>query len=334
MASHDVLEREVPGAHAEEPREVPRRGWVQIAKRAWKESQEDQISLIAAGVAFYSFMALFPALIAGLLLYGLVQSPSEIQAQAADWTKTLPGDAASVVTRQLEQLSQSNHQSLGIGLVVSLVLALWSAAGGVGNLITAVNIAYDEEDGRNFIQRKLLALGLTLAAIVFVVLVLAVVAGAPAVLDTVVGSGPARWAAEVGRWLLLFLAMSGALSVLYKLAPDRADARFTWVTIGSVTATLAWLVASVGFSLYVSHFSSYAKTYGALAGVVVLLLWLWMTMFLVLLGAELNAEAEQQTIADTTTGPARPLGEREAVKADSVPGEEERPVPGQRPRSK
>ena len=200
-------------------------------------------------------------------------------------------------------------------------LALLSAAGGVGNLITAINIAYDEEETRGFLKRKALALFLTFGAIVFVALVLALVAVAPAILDNVVGSGPARWGLEAGRWVLLFLAMTFGLAVLYRLAPDRANAKFSWVSTGAVTATIVWLIASVGFSLYVDNFGSYAKTYGALAGVVVLLLWLWMTMFVVLLGAELNAEAEQQTIEDTTTGPEKPLGERGAVKADSVPGE-------------
>lgn len=293
MASHHVLDRPTETG-VDEPNEIPPRGWVAIAKSAWSESQHDQISLIAAGVAFYAFMALFPAIVAGLLLYGLVRTPAQIQAQAADWTKTLPSDAASVITTQLQKLAESSHQSLGIGLGVALLLAVWSAAGGVGNLITALNIAYDEQDERGFLRRKLLALGLTLGAVVFVVVVLGLVAVAPAVLNHVVGSGPARWGLEFGRWLVLLLAMCGVLAVLYKVAPDR-DQELRWLSVGAVTATLAWLVASVAFSIYVANFSSYAKTYGALAGVVVLLLWLWMTMYVVLLGAELNAEAEKHS---------------------------------------
>lgn len=294
MATPDVLERN-GAAEVDEPGDIGPRGWVSIARAAWSESQHDQISLIAAGVAFYAFMALFPALIAALLLYGLVRTPAEIQAQAADWTKTLPSDASSVITNQLEKLATSDHQSLGIGLVIALLVALWSAAGGVGNVITAVNIAYDEEDQRGFVRRKLLALGLTAGAIVFVVVVLGLVAVAPAVLDNVVGSGPARWGLEFGRWLILLLAMCGALAVLYQVAPDRENQKFSWLSVGAVTATLVWLVVSVAFSVYVDNFGSYAKTYGALAGVVVLLLWLWMTMYVVLLGAELNSEAEKRS---------------------------------------
>lgn len=316
------LERRFPGAHADVPAEIPRRGWWQVLRRAWAESSADNISLIAAGVAFYSFLALFPALIAGILLYGLVRDPADVREQAAGWTDTLPDDAASIVTTQLEQLSESSSQSLGLGLALALALALWSAAGGVGNLVTAINIAYDEKETRGFLKRKLLALGLTLGAIVFVVVTLSLVAAAPAVLDDVVGSGPARWGLEAGRWLFLLAMMVMVLAILYRVAPDRADAKVSWVSVGAVVATLGWLVASLGFSLYVDNFGSYGETYGALAGVVVLLLWLWLSIYLVLLGAELNAEAEQQTIVDTTTGDPEPLGDRGAVKADTVPGEE------------
>ena len=297
-----LLERQRPGATAEVPTEIPGRGWVQIGKRAWADAKKNNLSLIAAGVAFYSFMALFPTLIASILLYGLVRDPADVREQAAGWTDSLPSDAASIVTTQLEALSSSSSSSLGIGLVVALALALWSAAGGVGHLITAINIAYDEEDTRGFVKQKALALGLTLGAIVFVLLALALVAAAPAVLDQVVDSGPLRWGLEAGRWVVLLLAMVVMLGVLYRVAPDRETARFSWVSVGAVAATLVWLAASLGFSLYVDNYGSYGKTYGALAGVVVLLLWLWLTLYVVLLGAELNAEAEKQTDADTTAG--------------------------------
>ncbi len=139
---------------------------------------------------------------------------------------------------------------------------------------------------------------------------------------------PLRWSLEAGRWLGLLVAMSVALAILYRVAPDRADAQFRWVSVGAVVATVVWLAASLGFSLYVDNFGSYNETYGALAGVVVLLLWLWLTMYVVLLGAEINAESEQQTVRDTTTGPPEPLGERGAVKADTLPWEE---APSPRP---
>ena len=319
--STQTLQDRVPGADAEKPTEIPRRGWIQVVKRAWKEAKSDQVPLLAAGVAFYSFLALFPAMIAAVMLYGLVRDPADVQRQVDELSATLPSDAASLLTTQLEALTTTSSSSLGLGLIISLVLALWSASGGVGNVMTAVNLAYDEEETRGFVKRKALALGLTLGAIVFVVVTVGMVAVAPALLDNLVGAGPLRWALEVARWLGLLVAMSVALGVLYKLAPDRDAPKFRWVSIGSVVATVLWLLASLGFSLYVDNFGSYNKTYGALAGVVVLLLWLWITMYVVLLGAEVNAEAEQQTAEDTTVGPERPMGQRGAVKADSPPGD-------------
>jgi membrane protein len=320
-APHD-LDTRYPGAAAETPAEIPPRGWWQVARRAWRESQRDQVPLMAAGVAFYSFLALFPAMIAAVLLYGLVRDPQDVEAQSRELTKALPADAASLLTDQLKAIASTPHQSLGLGLLVSLVLALWSASGGVGNIMSAVNIAYDEEETRGFVKRRLLALGLTLGAIVFVVVALALVAAAPAVLDGLIGGGPLRWALEAARWLGLVVVMAVALALLYRLAPDRDDPQLRWVSVGAVVATVIWVVASLGFSFYVDSFGSYNKTYGTLAGVVILLLWLWITMFVVLLGAEINAEAEQQTVRDTTVGPPRPLGQRNAVKADTVPGEE------------
>ena len=320
MTTQTVRDR-VPGSHAEKPTEIPRRGWFQVVRRAWKEAKSDQVPLLAAGVAFYSFLALFPAMIAAVMLYGLLRDPDDVRRQVASLSDTLPSDAASLLTGQLEAITTTSSGGLGLGLVISLVLALWSASGGVGNVMTAVNLAYDEEETRGFVKRRALALGLTLAAIVFVVVAGSLVAVAPAVLDNVIGDGPARWGLEAARWLGLLVAMAVALAVLYKVAPDRDAPRFRWVSIGSVVATVIWLLASLGFSLYVDNFGSYNKTYGALAGVVVLLLWLWLTMYVVLLGAEINAEAEQQTAEDTTVGPEEPLGQRGAVKADSLPGD-------------
>ena len=320
--SQPPLETEFPGAQASKPTEIPKRGWWQVVKRAWQESKTDQVPLLAAGVAFYSFLSLFPAMIAAVMLYGLVADPRTVAQQTQEITDALPNDAASLITGQMEAITATPQQSLGIGLIVALALALWSASSGVGNVISAVNIAYDEEETRGFVKRKALALALTLGAIVFVVLAVALVAVAPPLLDNLVGSGPLRWGLEAARWILLLIAVIIALGAIYRWAPDRDAPRFSWVSVGAVVATVIWLVASVGFSLYVDNFGKYGKTYGALAGVVVLLLWLWITNFIVLLGAEINAEAEQQTVKDTTRGDPRPIGQRNAVKADTMPGQQ------------
>jgi membrane protein len=310
-----------PGADADKPAEIPKRGWVQILKRSWQESKDDQVPLLAAGVAFYSFLSLFPAMIAAVMVYGLIADPRTVAEQAQQLTEALPNDAASLISGQLEAITQTPQQSLGFGLLVALLLALWSAAGGVGNIVTAINLAYDEEETRGFVKRKALSLALTLGAIVFVVVAIGLVAVAPGLLEAFVPSGAAYWLLQIARWLLLVVAVSLVLAVLYRYAPDRDEPKFKWVSVGAVIATVIWLIASLGFSLYVNNFGSYGKTYGALAGVVVLLLWLWITNFIVLLGAEINAEAEQQTAKDTTTGDSQPLGERGAIKADNLPGE-------------
>ena len=200
MTTQTVRDR-VPGSHAEKPTEIPRRGWFQVVRRAWKEAKSDQVPLLAAGVAFYSFLALFPAMIAAVMLYGLLRDPDDVRRQVASLSDTLPSDAASLLTGQLEAITTTSSGGLGLGLVISLVLALWSASGGVGNVMTAVNLAYDEEETRGFVKRRALALGLTLAAIVFVVVAVSLVAVAPAVLDNVIGDGPARWGLEAARWL-------------------------------------------------------------------------------------------------------------------------------------
>ncbi len=310
---------DVPGRDADSPTEVPARGWLQIVKRAWKEAKADQVPLLGAGVAFYAFLSLFPAMIALVLVYGLVADPTKIASQVKSMTGALPPDAQQLITSQLQSMASGQSRSLGIGLVVSIALALWSASGGMGNLITAVNTAYDEEETRGFVKRKALALVMTFGAIVFMVVVIGIVVAVPALLSSAVSSGPLRVVLTIAQFLVLVLAVSAALAVLYRLAPSRDAPKLRWVSTGSIVATVLWLVASVGFSLYTSHFGSYAKTYGALASVVVLLLWLWITSYAILLGAEINAEAEQQTAVDTTKGPAQPMGVRGAVKADSTP---------------
>jgi len=317
-----TLEHDFPGASADKPGEIPPKGWFQVTKRAWAEAKVDQVPLLAAGVAFYTFLSLFPAMIAAVTVYGLVADRRTVAEQAEQLSAALPQEAASIITDQMRAITEQPERSLGLGLLIALVLALWSASGGVGNIITAVNVAYDEEETRGFVKRKALALGLTFGAIVFAAVAITLIAVAPALLDAFIAEGVLRVLLEIARWAGLLVAVAVGLAVLYRYAPDRDAPRFAWVSVGAAVATVIWMLASVGFSLYVDNFGSYSKTYGALAGVAVLMLWLWITAFIVLLGAEINAEAEQQTVRDTTVGPAEPRGERGAVKADNLPHEQ------------
>jgi membrane protein len=281
--------------------------------------------LLAAGVAFYAFLSIFPALIALVSIYGLFADPATIANQLNSMTAALPEEARKIITDQVTQQA-SRRTALGVGLIISVAIALWSASAGVSNLLTAINLAYDEEEKRGFVKKRLLSLGLTLAAIVFMVIIIGLVAVLPPLLQAVLGTGALTWVLQIIGWLVMVVLVAVALAVLYRLGPDRDAPRMKWVSVGAVVATVIWLVASIGFSIYTATFGNYAKTYGVFAGIVVLLFWLWLTMYAILLGAEINAESEQQTIADTTKGEEQPLGERGAIKADSVPsGDPEAP---------
>ncbi|MEU0315933.1 YihY/virulence factor BrkB family protein [Nocardioides sp. NPDC006273] len=324
MEPHRTLTERFPGAKADNPTSIPCRGWKQVARRVWEETQIDQVPLLAAGVAFWGFLSLFPAMIAAVAVYGLVADPATVTRQAEVVTEALPRDAASLIVDQMKTISAESSDALGFSLLVSVLLALWTASAAVTNMMSAINIAYDEEETRTYLRRKGIALLLSVAAVVFVVISVGFIAVAPVVLDTLAPKGATRGMLQVGRWVGLVLAILAGTAVLYKLAPDRDNPRLAWVSVGSVSATAVWLLASIGFSLYVDNFGRYGRTYGALAGVAILMLWLWITALIVLVGAEINAEAEQQTTRDTTVGEPRPMGQRNAVKADAWPDAEHR----------
>jgi membrane protein len=307
-----------PGAEAGNPAQIPPKGWWQVVRRAMKESTADNVPMLAGGVAFFAFLAIFPAIIACITLYGLVADPETVATQVRDLAAILPQQAQPIVADQLQSVSSSSTGALGFGLVVSLLAALWAASSGTGNLIKAVNLAYDEDESRGFLKVRGLALVLTLGAIVFLLLTLALVAVVPVALNAL-SLGPAGIViTQIVRWVLLVAVIVVALAVVYRLAPDRDAPRFAWVSTGSFAAALLWIVGSILFSLYVNNFGSYNKTYGTIAGVVILMLWLYLTSYIVLLGAEINAESERQTRHDTTTGEAAPIGERGAAAADEV----------------
>lgn len=308
------------GTEAESPTQIPVQGWREVLGRAMHDSQEHNIALLAAGVAFYAFLALFPALISLVTLVGLVADPVQITEQVRSFTVGLPQDSQQLISDQLAVITGSSGGALTIGLLVSLLLALWSASSGTSSLMTAVNLAYDEKEKRGFLKLRGVALLLTLGGVVFLVLTLALIAVVPVVLQAVPLGPVGTVLAQVLRWTLLFVLVVVGLAVLYRVAPDRNSPKLRWVALGSMVAALLWLLGSAGFSLYVNSFGNYNKTYGALAGVIVLLLWLLLTCYVVLLGAEINSEAERQTARDTTIGEPRPMGQRGAVVADTMPG--------------
>ena len=309
---------ERPGEQAELPTQIPAKGWWQVTRRAFKESSADNVGILAGGIAYAAFLALFPALIAGISLFGLVADPATIAQQAEGVLAALPETAQPLLRDQIVALTQTPSGALSFSLVVSILLALWSASAGTSSLMTGINIAYDEQESRNFLKLRGTALLLTLGAIVFMLLALALVAVVPALLNALQLGTFINVIVQIVRWALLVVLVVVALAVVYRMAPDRDAPQFKWTSIGALVAAALWVLASLGFSFYVNNFGSYNKTYGALAGVVVLLLWLYLTSYIILLGAEINAESEKQTRQDTTTGPPLPMGERRAEAADTV----------------
>jgi membrane protein len=309
---------EEAGREAERPSEIPPRGWFAVLKRVKAEVKDDNVSLLAAGVAFYAMLAIFPAIIAVVTVYGMVAEPDQVQSQVGEFAKSLPSGADELLTEQLRNVTGAGRQSLSIGLVVSLLALLWSVSSGVQGLIKSLNAIYDERETRGFVKLRGLSLLLTIGAIVVTVVALALITVFPGVIDNFGLGRAGQLAASIGRWVLLAVLVLIALGVVYRLAPDRANPRWRWVSLGAVVALVLWLLGSVGFSYYVDNFGKYNQTYGALAAVIILLLWLFLSAFAVLLGAEFDAETERQTARDTTTGPERPLGQRDAEVADTL----------------
>jgi membrane protein len=306
------------GREADHPRKIPARGWRDILLRVKDETSKDNISMIAAGVAFYLMLAIFPMLAATVSIYGLVADPIDVQRNFEAVAGVIPEEARSIMVDQLTAVTAASGGQLGFGVVLSIALTLWSASRGVIAMITALNIAYDEKESRSFFRLNAIALALTLALIVFMIVTLAVVVGLPVVIGYLNLGQTVEWAIRLARWPILAVAIILALAVLYRYAPDRDSPRWRWVSWGAMVATAIWLLGSVAFSVYVSNFADYNKTYGAMGAVIILLLWFNLSSFAVLLGAELNAEMEHQTARDTTKGAERPLGQRRAYVADTV----------------
>lgn len=306
------------GRSARRPGEIPRRGWLDILWRVKDGVLEDNIGLVAAGVAFYFLLAIFPLITAFLSLYGLMFDPEEARAQVATLTDLLPDEARALLTQQTSELTGSSTSALGFGAIFSILLALWSARRGTSAMTIALNIVYQEEDNRSFIRQTLLSFFLTVGLILFFIIALAIVAAVPIALQLLGLGTVAEVALALLRWPLLGLLAVFALSVMYRVCPDRHSAQWRWLTPGALVAVLLWLLTSGLFSWYVSNFGNYNQMYGSVGAVVILLFWFYLTAYIFLLGAEFDAEMEHQTRHDTTTGRERPMGERNAYVADHL----------------
>ena len=320
MASQTMTRPHAParrGRDAARPSEIPRKGWLDILYRTMKEFSNDRVMLIAAGITFYLLLALAPTLAAFVSIYGLFFDPTSINDHLATLSGVLPGGGMDILEEQLERLTSADQSTLGFAFALSLGLALWSANAGMKALFEGVNVAYDEMEERGFVK-------LTLVTFTFTILTLAAVIGLIAFnlafgsLTQLTGLNLPEWIINTITAVTALLALIVFMAALYRFGPSRAAARMQWITPGAVIAGILIVVVSVAFTFYVANFGTYNETYGSLGAIIGFLTWLWLTMVVLLLGAELNSEMEHQTARDTTTGQPQPMGERDAVMADRV----------------
>jgi membrane protein len=306
------------GRDAEWPSDFSATGWKDILWRVVSEVSEDRILLIAAGATFYLLLALFPALAAFVSLYGFVADPTTIADHIAFLGGFLPTGALDFLRSQLQALTQQNTSALSVSFVVGLLVALWSANAGMKTLFDALNIAYEEDEKRSFIWLNVQSLLFTLAAIVLGILLIICVGVVPAVLAFLRLGDSTELIIRVLRWPVTVVFIAIAITVIYRFGPSRNAAKWRWISWGGALTTIVWLAASLGFSYYLENFADYNATYGSLGAVIGFMMWTWISVIILLIGAELNAEMEHQTARDSTVGTPKPIGRRGASMADTL----------------
>jgi membrane protein len=313
---------DVQGSDATSPGRIPARGWARVVRRAGRHVMSDRLQVLSAGISFFAILSIAPVLVTALSVYGAVNTPQQALDQLSRLTGLLPSELEPVVAEQLTTITTASAEVLTFRGLTGLVFALWTATTAMTYLIDALTLAYHETETRGFLRRTGLSVVLVLGGALLLGAVIALAGVLSRLLDA--APGPLGAVAPVLVWLGLAALMTGVLALLYRFAPDRKQARWRWISGGAAVATLLWIATSVGLFAYVQTLGSYQSTYGSLAGVAISMFWLWISVFLVIVGAAVNAEAERQTARDSTIGPDRPLGERGAVVADSAP-----PYPGE-----
>lgn len=306
------------GRMADSPKEIPKRGWRDVLLRVKQQIGEDNVSLTAAGVAYGWLLAIFPLLGSVTAIYGLLADPGEVQRQVEHLFGLLSTSVVEALHDQLTKLTQKSDATLGFGAFFGILFSLWSANSGTKAMITALNIVYSEKEKRGFLKLNLLSLSLTVGLVVAGVASLLVMVGLPLIFRFIGMEDTVRTILNIARWPLLALGFMMALAFLYRYAPSREKPKWQWVTWGSALATVLWVLASGLFAFYVANFANYDETYGSLGAVIILMMWFYITAFIILLGAELNAELEHQTAKDSTTDSPKPMGRRGAHMADTL----------------
>ncbi len=306
------------GRQATSPVDIPARGWKDILWRVYGNIGEHRILALAAGMTYYSLLAIFPAIAALVAIYGFFSDPGSIAKHLDDVSGFIPSGAVDVAREQLTRVTTKGDRTLGFTFVIGLAISLWTANAAMKSLFDTLNIVYGEEEKRGFVKLNAISLGFTVGGIAFVLAALGAVVVVPVVLQYVGLSNAADLLVRIGRWPALFIALAFALACVYRFGPSRQAPRWSWITWGSAAAAILWLAASAMFSFYAANFGTFNATYGSLGAVIGFMTWLWISAIVILLGAELNAEMEHQTARDTTTGRPKPLGGRGAKMADTV----------------
>ncbi len=305
------------GRCAPAPWEIPARGWKDILWRTYAKINDNRLLLVAAGVVFYSLVALFPAIAAFVSLYGLFADPSTIDQQVSALSTVLPGGAVHIVHEELRRLA-ANRGSLSIGFILGLLVALWSANAGTKAIIDALNVAYGETEKRSFLRLNLISLIYTLIGMASLMLAVGAVVVMPVVLGRL-GLGSAAGAlVSILRWPILIAVVVVGLAAVYRYLPCRPEPKWRWITPGSAFAALGWIVGSLMFSWYIVNFGHYNATYGSLGAAIGTMTWMWISMIVILVGAQLNAEIEQETGRGPSGRRAQALEESRAPKARTI----------------
>ena len=278
-----------------------RTDWGKVLWRVYQKMNQNRLLAVAAGVVFYGLLAIFPAITAFVSLYGLMADPSTIHERLSLATGVLPQGALNILDEQLTRLTSHRTSALSVGFIGGLLVALWSANAGAKAIMDALNVAYDETEKRSFVRLNLVALAFTLGAIVALMLALGAVVIAPIVLSQLGLSGASETLIGLSRWPVVLGLVVLGLTMLYRYGPSLSEPQWTWLFPGNVIAALSWLILSALFSWYIGHFGNYDATYGSLGAAIGMMTWMWISMIVVLLGAELNAEIKRKTNPASST---------------------------------